>query len=91
MIKKIVIKNDPNLRIKIDIKLDEMELTIQRKLESLDIVDDYSEYFIIDTESKIDEIMLKFYQDYLKLKEIEEFWKQELDDAKVVEFEEEKD
>lgn len=91
MIKKIVIKNDPNLRIKIDIKLDKMELTIQRKLESLDIVDDYSEYFIIDTESKIDEIMLKFYQDYLKLKEIEEFWKQELDDAKVVEFEEEKD
>lgn len=86
MVKKLVIKNDTDLRLKMDFRLNKLILTLEKKLTSMEIIPIFIRTFEIDKESKIDEILENFYEEYLKLKEIEEFWSNEFAEAKVIEF-----
>jgi hypothetical protein len=77
---------DPDIRLKIDIHLNKMKLTIQKKLESLDIRDVYTDDFEIDEESDMTEIFHEFYKDYIRLTNIEYYWNDILKKGKVVEI-----
>lgn len=82
------IENNLNLRLRIDIHLNEMTLTIQRKTESLKIENDYTDKFSITDETEVDVIFKQFYKDYLKLREVEEYWEDNFHGMKVIEFNE---
>lgn len=86
MIKKLIIQNDPNLRLVVNINLDDMNLHIEKKLESLEVIQVFTKQYKIDVDSKLEEIFEEFYLEYLKRKDIELYWKETLKDATFVEF-----
>lgn len=85
MRKKLPIKNDPTLRIVIDIKLNKLKLIMQRKV-SMEAINVYSEEHTITTKTNFDTLLADFYEKYLELKFIEDFWKEQFSDAEVLEF-----
>lgn len=82
------ITNNKNLRLKIKISLDKMNLIIERKLPSLEVIKDYEETVDVNLETNIEDVFNDFYKRYLDLKEIENFWKNELKDGETIEFKE---
>lgn len=68
---KLKIENNKDLELFIQIHLNQMTLTIIRKLESLNKINEYSKRFEINEESKFDEIFEDFYVEYIELKNIE--------------------
>jgi hypothetical protein len=77
---------EPNLRLKIDINLDKMTLILEKKLKSLEVIEEYSKTYTIDEESELDDILDEYYKEYLKLKSIENYWSDALKDTEVIEF-----
>lgn len=77
---------EPDVRLMIEIHLDEMTLVIQKKLKSMEIREEISEVFQIDEETPIDDLINKFYLKYLKLKEIENYWTDKLKNTEVIDF-----
>lgn len=86
MIKRLVIENDPSLRLVVNIKLNNMILSIEKKFESLEVGEVYKKEYTIDMDSKLDLIFEEFYIEYLKLKDIELYWKESLKEGEIIKF-----
>ena len=89
MNKKLIIENDPTLRLVINIHLDIMNLSIEKKYESMEIVEMYTKSYTIDSTSELDKIFEEFYIEYLRKRDIELFFKQEFEDTELIKFPEE--
>lgn len=84
----IIHSGDDKLRLKIEIHLNEMRLTIEKKMESMEIDEIYSDIYNISMDTEIDEIFNEFYNKFLKLKDIENYWSNNFKGATVIELNE---
>ena len=77
---------EPDVRLKIKFHLDKMTLILQKKLKTMEVITEYSEEFTVDEESPIDDIIHDFYIKYNRLKNIENYWSNNLKNTEVIEF-----
>lgn len=86
MKKTLKINGSDNLFLRIEINLNKLKLTIINKSASYEKKEIYSEDYLIDIESKIDEIIEEFYIKYNKFNDIEIYWTEELKDSTQIEL-----
>lgn len=80
-----------NERLVININLNKLTLSIEKKLKNLQNVIVYTEDFDIDLETELDELIENFYSRYEEKLTIQVYWENELKEATKINLDSDKE
>lgn len=80
-----------NERLVININLNKLTLSIEKKLKNLQNVIVYTENFDIDLETELDELIENFYSRYEEKLTIQVYWENELKEATKINLDSDKE